>query len=81
MSGQARVLNGEVDAGQNKIVHVGKLVNNPDNMRCCLDSSVFDFTLRIRYVFVVEFEFPCGVAQCRKLGGGLRIERGRGVEM
>ena len=70
MSGQARVLNGEVDAGQHKIVHVGELVDDPHNMRCCLDSSVFDFTFRIRYIFVIEFEFPCGVAQCRKLEEG-----------
>ena len=37
------MLNREIDAGQHKIVHVGKLVDDPDNMRCCLDSSVFDF--------------------------------------
>ena len=43
MSGRARMLNREIDAGQHKIVHVGKLVDDPDNMRCCLDSSVFDF--------------------------------------
>ena len=32
MSGQAKVLDREIDAGQHKIVHVGKLMNDPANV-------------------------------------------------
>ena len=65
MSGQMGVLDGQIYARRYKVLHIEKLVNDPDSMGCCLNGFVNNLVCGGIYILIVEREFSCEGAEDR----------------
>ena len=65
VSGQMRVLNGQIYTVHLEILHIEELVSDPDSMRCCLSGLASNFGFGDIDILIVELEFFCKGAEDR----------------
>ena len=62
---QMRVLEGEIDMPKMEVVYTRKLLSNPNSMRSCLDSLIFEFPLWPFDIPIEEIDLLRKAAQYR----------------
>ena len=63
VSGQMRMLKGEIYSLHQEILYIEELVSDPDSMGCCLNCFFHNSVLGAIYILVVELEFFCEGAE------------------